>query len=365
MEYIFCKIYDAKKGMRRAIYFVIGILLVGFVVVPRSEIMAREEFVSESIQVALTGDVMIGRLLGEKIGQSGYKYPWGDLLPRLKNADLTLVNLETTLTTSTKRVPKVFNYKANPDRVQSLVEAGVDVANLANNHMLDFAEDGLLETIATLDKAGIAHVGAGVNREAAQKPVILKKKGITIGIIGITDNEPTWEAREDQPGTNYVKVGDLEKMRKQISALKKKVDVLILSIHWGPNMREVPTKAFKDFAHHVMDLGVDIFHGHSAHIFQGIEIYNNKLILYDTGDFVDDYAVDPMLRNDRSFLYLVELKKDGVKNVQLLPVRIGYMQVNKASREDYRATIERIKRLSEPFGTKIEETDQGVFVRLK
>lgn len=318
----------------------------------------------ETVVIGLAGDTMLGRLVNTRISQTNYQYPWGDVLPILKKTDLNLINLETALTKSVRKVPKVFNFKADPDKVQSLVEARIDVCNLANNHILDFSEEGLLETISTLDKAGIKHVGAGVSQAEAAEPVIIKKKNISIGIIGYTDNEPEWQAKENKPGTNYAEVEDIENIKKEIKKLRPQVDLLIFTMHWGPNMRQRPIAEFKDFAHQLVDLGVDVFHGHSAHIFQGIEVYKEKLILYDTGEFVDDYYVTPSLRNDQSFLYLIEADKEGLKKVQLVPVLISKMQVNKAVDNNYRQAVERVRMLSQELGTEIKETEQGIFVSL-
>jgi len=314
------------------------------------------------VVIGLMGDVMLGRLVDKEIGRRGYSYIWGDMLGRLRQTDINIINLETTLTRSTKKVRKVFNFRAQPDRVQCLVEARIDVCNLANNHILDFSREGLVETIATLDGAGIRHVGAGKNKQEATEAVVIEKKGARVGVIGFTDNEPGWEAKEDKCGTNYVKVGDIERVRRQIEKLRGKVDILVLTIHWGPNMRQRPSRAFQDFARKVVDAGVDIFHGHSAHIFQGVEVYKGKLILYDTGDFVDDYAVDRSLRNDESFLYLVEVDEGGVRKVELVPVLISRMQVNRAQGRDYERIVGKMKRLLREFGTEIKEVAEGVFV---
>lgn len=353
--------------MGRHFYFIPIITLIsatGYAMFSQSttETVARSK---DSLLIGFAGDVMLGRLVNEQISRTSYIYPWGDVLPLLKKTDLNIVNLETTLTASTRKVPKVFNYKADPDKVQSLTEAKIDAVNLANNHILDFSEEGLLETIAVLDKAGIQHVGAGRNKAEATKPVILKKKDITIGILGCTDNEPGWRAQEKVPGTNYVEIAQgLSEIEKEIKKLRGEVDIVIFSIHWGPNMRQRPTEEFQDFAHRIIDAGAHVFHGHSAHTFQGIEIYNKGVILYDTGDFVDDYYVSPFLRNDQSFFYLVEIDKDGLKRIELIPLSISYMQVNKATGDDYKEMVRRIKRLSKEFDTTISETDQGVFVEL-
>ncbi|MBS3132898.1 CapA family protein [Candidatus Woesearchaeota archaeon] len=338
-------------------YFVLLPLIAIGCTMPQNQQAERE-----TLLIGLAGDVMLGRLVNEQISVSGYKYPWGDMLPLMQKNDINLINLETTLTTSDKIVPKVFNFKAEPDKVQSLTEAKIDVVTIANNHVLDFSEEGLTETIEVLDNAGIKHVGAGKNISEATSPVIITKKNITVGIIGYTDNEPGWEAASTKPGTAYVSVGDVDKVAAAVKKLKEQADIVIFTIHWGPNMRQRPTKEFQDFAHKIIDLGVDVFHGHSAHVFQGIEVYNNKLILYDTGDFVDDYVVDAELRNDRTFLYLAEVDKKGVKKLQLIPALIYYMQVNTAGGADYDESVETLKTLSEEFNTKVAKTDKGVFV---
>jgi poly-gamma-glutamate capsule biosynthesis protein CapA/YwtB (metallophosphatase superfamily) len=319
---------------------------------------STESNMNQRITIGFMGDVMLGRLVNEKISRAGYTYPWGNVLPLLKENTLNIINLETTLTISTQAVPKVFNFKASPDKVKTLTEGNITVTNIANNHILDFSYQGMIETIATLDKAHIRHVGAGINEDEARKPVILTFNDTTLGILGYTDNEPGWASSGLKPGTHYVKVGDIRKIQEDIEKIRSKVDIVILSIHWGPNMRDKPTQEFIDFAHAIIDAGVDIFHGHSAHVVQGIEKYKNKLIMYDTGDFVDDYAVDELLRNDRSFLFRVTVDKTKIKHVQLIPVIISSMQVNLAQGDNYTQAVEKIQQLSAPFGTTI--TNDGI-----
>ena len=340
------------------------ILIVGYGLIPEKMPNQKSE-IKNAVVLGLAGDTMLGRLVNEKISDVGdYKYPWGNMLEIMKNTDVNLVNLETTLTKSEKEVPKVFNFKADPDKVECLTEARVDVVSLANNHSLDYDVEGLIETLEVLDETKILHAGAGKNIEEAKKPVIIEKNGVKIGIIGTQDNEPGWLADRKTPGTYYVMTGDIGKVEKEITDLRKEVDILIYTTHWGPNMREKPPKEFQKFARQLIALGVDIFHGHSAHIFQGIEVYNGGLILYDTGDFVDDYYVTPELRNDRSFFYLIGVDKSGIQSVQLIPTLISNMQVNKASDSDYIWSVERLKQLSKEFGTIIEEMDGGVFVQI-
>ncbi len=297
---------------------------------------------------------MIGRLVNTYLDRYPPSYIWGNLHPILACNDVNIVNLETTLTKSKKLRPKVFNFKASPDKVAALTAGHIHAVNLANNHILDFSEEGLKETIRTLDQAHILHVGAGTSIAHAKMPAVLTKKGIKIGLLGCTDNEPGWIASKDHPGTNFIEIGDAGVIRDSIASLRTKVDVLILSLHWGPNMRKRPYSYFRSFAHEVIDLGVDIVHGHSAHVFQGVEAYKNKLILYDTGELVDDYAVDPVLRNDRSFFFIVKLNKQRLLSVQMLPISISQFQVNLSEEKE---TLYEMEALCKEFNTypKMEE----------
>jgi poly-gamma-glutamate synthesis protein (capsule biosynthesis protein) len=314
----------------------------------------------DRLTIGFTGDVMIGRQVDKVISDKGYAYPWGNLLPALKATDINIINLETTFTYSSRKVFKVFNFKASPDKVETLSLAKIAITNLANNHILDFSEEGLAETITTLNAARIKHVGAGMSSEEAEKPEIIFKNNVRLGIIGVTDNEPTWKAGKEHCGTYHITVSnkaDRNRLLYSIGSLKSETDLLIVSIHWGPNMRERPSSLFIDFAHQMIDHGADIIHGHSAHIFQAIEVYRRKIILYDTGDFVDDYIVHKDVRNDLSFFFMARVNKNAVEKLSLFPVLISNYQVNFADNEEYKWCMARMQKLAQQFGTTI--TDEG------
>ncbi len=301
-----------------------------------------------TLKIGFGGDFMIGRLVDHYLNHRSPLYVWGDLHSLLSKMDVNIINLETTLTKSTKIRPKVFNFKAHPAKVAVLNEGPVHAVNLANNHILDFSEEGLFETIETLDKAHILHVGAGKDLSEARKPLIIEKRGIKIGVLGCTDNEPDWKAGVSHPGTNYLEIGDLEPLQTTITDLRDQVDLLILSIHWGPNMQQRPSTLFRTFAHTLIDLGVDILHGHSAHIFQGVEVYKQKLILYDTGDLADDYAIDPLLRNDLSFYFVVKVQKEKLLSLEMIPTQISNFQVNLYHEHD---SLEKMESLCQELDT--------------
>ena len=155
----------------------------------------------------------------------------------------------------------------------------------------------------------------------------------------------------------------MRRVREAIaSARTQGADLVVFSIHWGPNMRQTPTPEFVEFAHTVMDSGADIFHGHSAHLFQAVEIYKGKVILFDTGDLIDDYYVDPKLRNDQQMLFVVTVTGGGIRRVDLIPLHIDRMQVNLARGETFDAIKKRTRRLSKPFGTEIHADDTRLWI---
>lgn len=316
-----------------------------------------------NLVIGLAGDVMIGRGVDSTINHRGHSYVWGDVLPILRNTDLNIANLETTLTNSNKKVLKTFNFKASPDKIKSLTNARITVVNLANNHILDFSEEGLIETIQTLNSAEIKFVGAGKNDNEAAKPIVVSRNNVSLGVLGFTDNEPGWKAGSFSCGVNYIDVRNKKDRCRALTGIERlraETDVVIVSIHWGPNMKESPDRHFIEFAHEMIQNGAWIIHGHSAHNFQGIEFYGGKLIFYDTGDFVDDYIVHPELKNDHSFFYRLELNKEGIIKLQLIPVLISNCQVNIATNDDYKWSIARMQQLSATFKTRV--ADDGAIV---
>ncbi len=320
------------------------------------------------MRIALTGDVMLGRLVAEAMETQPAEYFWGDTLPLLRSADFSLINLECALTTSEEKwikTPKVFHFKADPQRAAQVLEAaGIDFVTLANNHVLDFEEAGLRETLTTLEKAGIGFCGAGRDLEEAAAAKYAEAGGKVIAVVGATDNTPEWQANGG-PGVQYMEFNkaSAELFSQQVEAAAQKADLVIASLHWGPNMREHPTDDFRDFAHALIESGADIVHGHSAHIFQGIEIRRNKPIFYDTGDYIDDYAVDPLLRNDRGFLFMVDFDT-SVRTIELYPIVIDHFQVNLAAGEDNEQVIERMEKLSAEMGTRLKRSDGKLCVDL-
>lgn len=305
---------------------------------------------------------MLGRGVRRALERMHPEEPWGDLLPLLHGADLRILNLECALTDHRirwERTYKVFHFRADPVRaIRTLEAARIDACSLANNHVLDFEVEGLLETLDVLDRAGIAHAGAGRDRDEARKPALLPRG---VALIACTDNEPPFAANE-HPGTWYLPVGTDEWILSQVSeviedARQAGARTVIFSNHWGPNMVERPPEAFRSFAREVIDRGADVYFGHSAHLTQGVEAHGGGLILYDTGDFLDDYAVDPTLRNDRSFLFLLDLEEGRPSRLDLVPVTLPFAKVELARGAEREAILSRMVTLSSELGTSLSREE--------
>jgi poly-gamma-glutamate capsule biosynthesis protein CapA/YwtB (metallophosphatase superfamily) len=315
------------------------------------------------ITLALTGDVMLGRGVAESLDhRMRPEESWGDVRSLLEDADLRIINLECAITDNEQpwtRTPKVFHFRAPPSAIETLRAARIDACSLANNHTLDFEEQGLLDTLEHLDAAGIRHAGAGRNREEAADTAVLAVPSDPtrrVALLAFTDNEPPFAAGADWPGTNYLPVSlqpdVLLRVEKAVATLREMgVETVIVSNHWGPNMVRRPRELFRRFARAVIDRGADIFYGHSAHVFQGVEIYRGKPIIYDTGDFIDDYAVDPRMRNDWSFLFRVSLEEGGFQRLELTPVKLSYARVDLAKGGEREKILDRMERLSAEMGT--------------
>ena len=313
--------------------------------------------------LALVGDVMLGRRVNDALRTLRPEQLWGDVLPLLGSTDLRVVNLECAITDHKQpwtRVPKVFHFRADSSTIEVLKVARVDVCSLANNHTLDFEELGLLDTMEHLKTAGIWYAGAGYNRKEAARPALLAVRPADqptrVALLAFTDNEPSFAAGSDRPGTNYLPVSlepnVLGRVEAAVTAAREAgAETVVFSNHWGPNMVQRPSTLFRRFAHAAIDRGVDVYYGHSAHVFQGVEIYRGKPILYDTGDFIDDYAVHPKLRNDWSFLFKVSLEGSEFRRLELVPVTLPYTRVQLAKGKEREAILDRMEHLSGEMGT--------------
>ena len=310
------------------------------------------------------GDVMLGRLVNDFLKIHPSEYPWGNILPILEKADLRLCNLECVLSDKGLPVmhpPKMFHFRSDEKNVETVLKGHIDIVSLANNHVLDYGKASCREMMQLLDRKGIRHAGAGVNRSFACTPAFFTHKTNRVAFLACTDNEPHWAATDSEVGVYYVPIDVKDERAKslfmQVHALHETGALVIVSLHWGPNWGYLPPLEHPPFAHALIDAGADIVFGHSGHVFRGIEIYKHRPILYCAGDFIDDYAIDEVERNDESFLFIVETRKEKIERILLYPTLIQQFQAVHAFTERREAILSQMKLLSLAFGTKMTIQD--------
>lgn len=308
-----------------------------------------------TVTVALAGDTMLGRGVGRALATT----PPEDLVApevraALGEADLVVLNLECCI--SGRGRPwdapgKPFFFRAPPRAVELLVLLGADCVTLANNHALDYGFDALADTLEHLAGAGIAAVGAGPDLERARRPATLAAGGLRVAVLGVTDHPPDFAAGPDRPGVAFA---DLRRrvpdwLAEGVGAAD--AEVVLVTPHWGPNMTSEPVGHVRRAAAALVDAGATLVAGHSAHVPHGVA----GPVLYDLGDFLDDYRVDPRLRNDLGLLFLVTLDGRGPVRLEALPLKLDFCHTRLATGEDAAWTRRRFRSACTALGTTVEE----------
>jgi poly-gamma-glutamate synthesis protein (capsule biosynthesis protein) len=308
-----------------------------------------------TIRVALAGDTMLGRGVAaalEHVEPASIVSPrLGDLI---RAADLFVLNLECCVSERGARWPdpnKAFFFRAPPVAVRLLTDLGVSCVTLANNHALDFGEQALLDTVDRLRAAGIATVGAGGDVEAARAPVELEVNGFRLGVFGLTDHPSDYAASPSRAGVAYDDLhrGIPDWLVDGIGSFG--VDAVLVTPHWGPNMTSTPVPHVRAAADDLVGAGATLVAGHSAHVFHGV----NGPILYDLGDFLDDYATDPLLRNDLGLVFFVILDRAAPPRVEAVPIKVGYCATDLAEGEEARWIAERLRAACRRFAADVRE----------
>jgi poly-gamma-glutamate capsule biosynthesis protein CapA/YwtB (metallophosphatase superfamily) len=298
---------------------------------------------------------------------------WGAALDHLAEVrpDVRIINLETSITTSEDAEPKGINYRMHPQNATVLTALETDCCVLANNHVLDWGEAGLLETLETLDGAGVAVAGAGRHRAAARAPAILPLAGkgrLLVFAVGGTDSgiPSGWAATELRPGINLLddySEGAARGIGEEVAALRAPGDLVIVSIHWGNNWGYRIPEEHRRFAHALLEQGsVDAIHGHSSHHPRSIEIYRGRPILYGCGDFFNDYegiGGYEAYRDDLVLMYFLTFAGDSghLLRLEMTPLQIRNFRLRNPSPEDREWLRARLERECRRFGHQVTAVD--------
>lgn len=320
---------------------------------------------------------------------------FGEIAPLFQRADVSFFNLELPL--SERGEPprgKAIVHRGTPVNIDGLAEVGVSGVNLANNHVLDFGDVAMFDTIDLLDQKAIGHFGAGRNIDEARKGCIVAKNGLRIGFLGYSTTLPTgFAATSACPGVNPLQVhtayqprgslpeypgtapqiltwtdpGHLQRLREDIEAFGKQADVLIVYVHWGTSMSPQVHDFQREIAKAAIDAGAHALFGGHQHVVSAIEIYKGRPIVHGSANLLFD-TWTPFFNNEnlKTFLFGATIEADGLRNCHLLPVKTGVgVPPRLLSRRDpqWKAICEDLQKHSRPFGTQLTAREDAIEVR--
>jgi poly-gamma-glutamate capsule biosynthesis protein CapA/YwtB (metallophosphatase superfamily) len=293
------------------------------------------------MKLALAGDTMLGRGVAERLTENpDHALLAPELAEILSDADLFVLNLECCISARGEPFPgRTFHFRAPPWAAEILAHLGVDCVTLANNHALDFGPDALLDTLAHLDAAGVRTVGAGTDLDLARAPVVLED----VTIVAFTDHPHEYAAAAGSAGVAFGPPDTLPE-----------AETVVVTPHWGPNMTSEPLPHVSRMAAKLLDAGATLVAGHSAHVFHGVA----PRAIYDLGDFIDDYAVNRVLRNDLGLLFVVDLDGD---RLEAIPLRLEYAHTRLAVADERDWIRRRFTDACAAFGNDVADED-GILV---
>jgi poly-gamma-glutamate capsule biosynthesis protein CapA/YwtB (metallophosphatase superfamily) len=304
---------------------------------------------------------MLGRKVGERIAHVEPAELWSEpVRDVLAECDAVVCNLECCVSDRgrhTEAIPgKPFFFRAPPTAVRALTAVRVSVAGLANNHALDFGADALADTLDHLRRAGIQAVGAGAEDAGARHGVIVDAGSTRLGLLAVSDHPREYAAGPRTPGIAYAGLwnGVPGWFAEELERLRERADLVIAFPHWGPNMTVRPAPAQRACAAEFLRAGADLVAGHSAHVFHGIERRPDGVVLYDLGGAVDDYAVDPELRNDLGILAL--WRPGGNPELEVVGLKLEFCRTELAEGRDADWVHARLEHACAELGTGVVRT---------
>ncbi len=316
-----------------------------------------------TITIVAVGDLLFDSRPRRMIDAKGPAAPLAKVASRLSRADLTIANLESTLSNRGAPVlgkPASLIFNGNPKGALTLASAGIDVVSNANNHAMDHGRIALADTIAALDKVGIKHAGAGMNTTQAWAPAYLVVKGRRVAYVAATQVVPSYFL----PSATRAGVAnghDMKRLVATVKAARKKADIVIVSVHWGIERSYTANAGQKHDARALIDAGADLVLSHHPHVLQGIDTYKGKLIAYSLGNFLFPYK---SASGRESFILGFEYGRKGVANITAVPVYLGAWGepiVQTGARA--RTILGRLAAASKPMGTKVTIKNNIGYIR--
>jgi poly-gamma-glutamate synthesis protein (capsule biosynthesis protein) len=240
---------------------------------------------SPEITLAFAGDVHFAGRVARLLTDPATAF--GPIASVLKSADFTAVNLETPVTSRGQPQPKTYHFHATPAAFTALRDAGVDLVTLANNHILDYGQTGLADTLAAAKAAQFPYVGAGVNASAAWAPYVTTINGTKIAIVGVSqvaELASSWVATAHRPGeANAINLGTT---LHAVRAAKRLAPIVIVFMHWGTEGTACPDPNQLSLAPKLAAAGASIIIGSHAHMLQGSGWLGHTFVAYGMGNFL-------------------------------------------------------------------------------
>lgn len=275
---------------------------------------------------------MLDRSVGARVLWAGPEVVFAGVASVLRAADICIVNLECAVSDVGEPQAKSYTFRAPPECVGALVDAGIDVVSLANNHALDWGPEALVQTRALCEAAGIAVVGGGRDDTEARRPAVVERNGLRIAVLGYVDapaegsfSRASWKAAPGTPGVAWL---DIDEMVADIAAAKREADHVVVMAHFGHEYHSTPSETQRLQARAAIDAGATVVAGHHPHVLQPVEEYGPGVIAYSLGNFVFD-GFDPpantsaILRVDIDGPRIASYRTTAVEVVDGLPVLSG------------------------------------------
>ncbi|TCO79343.1 CapA family protein [Marinisporobacter balticus] len=313
---------------------------------------AIDKGIDQNTVISLMGDVLLDRSIGKLIEINGVEHPWEHVSPILTKSDFAFINLETSIGVGGKPIAgKTYTFQSKPETLKGVINAGIRGVGIANNHILDYGQEGFIETLKNLEKMEIPYSGGGRNIKDAQKPVIWEKEDMKIGFLAFSRVIPdiNWYVTDKRAGVLSAYDYYTDNVLKLIEETKKDVDFLIVSVHWGKELEDYPEEKDIKFAKKLVDGGADCIMGHHPHVLQGVEFYKNKPIIYSLGNFVFNARGK---RSNQTMIFHIEMNKRGIVKTRVTPIFIRNGQPTPAQGKEKEEIINILNTLSKEWNTK-------------
>ena len=304
--------------------------------------------------ILFTGDILIANGVIDEMQNKGINYPFKNIADELRGYDIVFGNLETPITSEgTPYTDKAYTFSLDPQLAACLRWIKLDIVSISNNHIMDYGDTGMHDTISKLDDMNILHTGAGNNLDEARKPVFFQMADTEVVVLAYCARPPEdFYADEKKAGVAPLK---LDSVIEDIKRYKGDDTVIIVSLHWGIEQTSAPQSYQRRTAYSIIKAGADAIIGHHPHWPQGIEMYRNRPIIYSLGNFINGFYNE--VEKDNIFAALHFNRKE-LSRVELIPVagrnsEIHFQPYVMKEKEAVKH-LNYIRKLSRPFRTNIQ-----------